>query len=169
MKPVAAMHFTTSITPDGEFHIIFDQQGVALASGFGTATELQKRLPMELQSKQLIEEQDHPYQQLVKSYYRGSGAALDAIPRHQEGSDFQKCIWSVLSAIPYGQTISYKELSEKAGSPRAVRAAGTACGMNRLTLLIPCHRVLKSDGSCGNYLYGSKTKELLLKREGVSI
>lgn len=139
---------------------------MALASGFGVASELQKRLPVEWRRAQLAGVKNHPYQQLVKSYYSGDGSALDAIPRRQEGGDFQKCVWKAMSEIPYGRTISYKELAENAGNPRAVRAAGTACGMNRLALLIPCHRVLKSDGRSGNYLYGPKIKESLLRREG---
>ena len=140
---------------------------MALASGFGAVTELQKRLPMKLQSGRLMGVKNHPYQRFVRSYYSGDRSALDAIPRRQKGSDFQKRVWRALSEIPYGQTISYKDLAEKIDNPQAVRAAGTACGMNRLTLLIPCHRVLKSDGTSGDYLYGSKIKESLLKREGV--
>lgn len=166
---ITQLYFITSSTPDGEFHIIFDKQGVALASGFGTMSKLQERLPVTWQHAQLTEVQKHHYQQLVRSYYIGNRSALDTIPRHQEGSDFQKRVWRALSEIPYGQTISYKDLAEKIDNPQAVRAAGTACGMNRLTLLIPCHRVLKSDGTSGDYLYCSKIKESLLKREGVKL
>ena len=75
-------------------------------------------------------------------------------------------IWDVISAVPYGKTISYKTLAKASGNPAAIRAAGTVCGLNRLILLIPCHRVLKSDGSIGSYLYGPKIKESLLRHEG---
>lgn len=159
------LQYTTNNTPDGEFHIIFDDGGIARASGFGDLQDLKKRLPENLQSITLELVHDHPYEKFVTAYYDGDEAALDAIPCGQTGSDFQKRVWQAISNIPYGKTISYKELAEQSGNPAAIRAAGTICGLNRLILLIPCHRVLKSDGSIGTYLYGSEIKESLLHRE----
>ena len=75
----------------------------------------------------------------------------------------------MLSDIPYGKTISYKELADLAGSPGGVRATGTACGKNKLVLLIPCYRVLRSDGAVGDYLYGAEIKESLLRHEGAVV
>lgn len=161
------LQYTTNNTPDGEFHIIFDNEGIARASGFGDLQDLKKRLPENLQSITLEPVHDHPYEKFVTAYYDGDKTALDAIPRDQTGSDFQKRVWQAISNISYGKTISYKELAEQSGNPAAIRAAGTICGLNRLILLIPCHRVLKSDGSIGSYLYGSEIKESLLRRERV--
>ncbi len=154
-------------TPDGDLHLIVDEKDTVRASGFGDAEDLQKRLPEELQGIALEQVDEHPYQQLVQAYYEGDVTALDKIPRSQEGTDFQEKVWQAISGIGYGKTMSYKELAEKSGNPAAIRAAGTICGLNRLILLVPCHRVLKSDGSIGSYLYGSAIKESLLAREGV--
>ena len=68
--------------------------------------------------------------------------------------------------IPAGKTWSYADLAERAGSPSAVRAAGTACAKNLIAPIIPCHRVIKSGGALGNYGYGLKIKEYLLRHEG---
>lgn len=152
-------------TPDGAFHIIIDENQIARASGFWDIKELAERLPEELRSITIESTDNHPYEAHVKSYYAGDKTALDNIPRDQNGSEFQKRVWQAIGAIPYGKTISYKELATTSGNPVAVRAAGTVCGLNRLILLIPCHRVLKSDGSIGSYLYGTEIKESLLRHE----
>lgn len=169
MDKINWLQYTTNDTPDGAFHIIFDEDGIARASGFGDIRDLKKRLSEELRSVTLEPVHNHPYQKFVQTYYDGDKIALDAIPREQTGSDFQKQVWQAISAVPYGQTISYKGLAEASGNSAAIRAAGTICGLNRLILLVPCHRVLKSDGGIGNYLYGSEIKESLLRREGAIV
>ncbi len=136
-------------------------------SGFGSLSELAKRLPEELQGITITSAKNHPYEARVRAYFAGDKTALDAISRDQTGTEFQQRVWRAINSIPYGQTISYKQLAERSGNVAAVRAAGTICGLNRLILLIPCHRVLKSDGGIGNYLYGTEIKKSLLRREGV--
>ncbi|MCL4418021.1 MAG: methylated-DNA--[protein]-cysteine S-methyltransferase [Actinobacteria bacterium] len=81
------------------------------------------------------------------------------------GSDFEKKIWDTAVLIPYGKTLSYKELAEKSGFPLAWRAAGTALGNNPVMLAVPCHRIIKSDSSIGNFGGGIKVKEFLLNLE----
>lgn len=81
------------------------------------------------------------------------------------GTAFQQAIWAALCAIPPGETRSYGEIAAAIGKPGAVRAAGTACGGNALAVLIPCHRVLRGDGSLGGYAYGTARKKALLERE----
>lgn len=156
----------TTMTPDGEFHIIIDQDQVARASGFGSIDILTSRLPDELRRMPVSPVANHPYQKKVAAYYDGDQTALDTIPREQPGTDFQRSVWQAISGIGYGNTMSYKQLADASGNAAAIRAAGTICGLNRLILLIPCHRVLKSDGGIGSYLYGSDIKQSLLRREG---
>jgi methylated-DNA-[protein]-cysteine S-methyltransferase len=84
------------------------------------------------------------------------------------GSDFEKKVWNTAVSIPYGKTLSYKDLAEKAGFPLAWRAVGTALGHNPVMLVVPCHRVIKSDGSIGNFGGGEKVKEFLLNLEALS-
>ncbi|MBA3880161.1 MULTISPECIES: bifunctional DNA-binding transcriptional regulator/O6-methylguanine-DNA methyltransferase Ada [Sphingomonas] len=89
------------------------------------------------------------------------------LPLDVRGTAFQEAVWQALRAIPAGETRSYAELAATAGNPRAVRAAGTACGANHLAVVIPCHRAQRSDGSMGGYAYGIDRKIVLRDREGV--
>jgi len=82
-----------------------------------------------------------------------------------EGTDFQKKVWDQLAKIPYGDTVSYQEIAKKIKNPKAVRAVGTANGKNPLCLIVPCHRVIASDGSLGGYSGGLKIKAWLLQLE----
>ncbi|MEO7168945.1 MAG: methylated-DNA--[protein]-cysteine S-methyltransferase, partial [Sphingomonas sp.] len=90
------------------------------------------------------------------------------LPLDVQGTAFQEAVWQALRAIPAGETRSYSELAAIAGSPGAVRAAGTACGQNQVAVVIPCHRAQRSDGTLGGYAYGLDRKAVLLKREGVA-
>ena len=87
------------------------------------------------------------------------------LPVDVGGTAFQQAVWSALRAIPAGQTRSYGQIAAAIGRPGAVRAAGTACGDNALAVLIPCHRVLRSDGTAGGYAWGVARKQALLARE----
>lgn len=84
----------------------------------------------------------------------------------QEGTDFQRAVWRALQDIPTGQTLSYSAVAKVIGRPRAVRAVGSACGANPIPLLIPCHRVLASNGKLGGFSGGLDWKIRLLEMEG---
>ena len=88
-----------------------------------------------------------------------------------KGTLFQKKVWKALLGIPKGKTITYKELARRIGKPNAVRAVANAVGVNPLIVEIPCHRVIRSDGSLGGYSGrgGTKAKRALLVKEGVRI
>ncbi len=87
------------------------------------------------------------------------------LPLDVRGTAFQEAVWQALKAIPAGETRSYAELAAAAGRPGAVRAAGTACGSNPLAVVVPCHRITRSDGGLGGYAYGVERKRALLDRE----
>jgi AraC family transcriptional regulator of adaptative response/methylated-DNA-[protein]-cysteine methyltransferase len=89
----------------------------------------------------------------------------DDIPLDVRGTAFQQRVWAELRKIPRGETRSYAEIAAAAGRPKAVRAAGSANGANSIAVLIPCHRVVRSDGSLGGYAYGLDIKRELLTRE----
>lgn len=84
-------------------------------------------------------------------------------------TDFNKKVWQALKLIPRGRVTTYKELAKYLGKPKAARAVGNACGKNLNAPKVPCHRVVKSDGSLGGYSGGVKRKIYLLKKEGVEI
>jgi O-6-methylguanine DNA methyltransferase len=85
------------------------------------------------------------------------------------GTPFQVRIWKELSKIPYGTTITYKHLAKRVGAPKAFQAVGRANGANPLPIIVPCHRVLGTDGALVGYSCGIKTKEFLLRLEGAII
>ncbi len=98
--------------------------------------------------------------------YFGGKLATFTCPVDLMGTPFQTRVWKELSKIPYGATITYKHLARKVQAPKAFQAVGRANGANPLPIIIPCHRVLGSDGTLVGYAYGIKTKEFLLRLEG---
>jgi AraC family transcriptional regulator of adaptative response/methylated-DNA-[protein]-cysteine methyltransferase len=88
-----------------------------------------------------------------------------AIPLDVQGTAFQEAVWRELQRIPPGETRSYAHIAAAVGKPGAVRAAGSANGANNVAVLIPCHRVVRSDGTIGGYAYGEAIKRELLTRE----
>ena len=94
-----------------------------------------------------------------------SGEDLSGLALRPIGTPFQQMVWSGLKAIPRGQTQSYQAFSSTIGRPTALRAVASACANNRLALLIPCHRVVRSDGSLGGFRWGLERKRQLLAWE----
>lgn len=105
-------------------------------------------------------------EQVVQSVEQPGRAAN--IPLDVQGTAFQEAVWRELQNIPPGETRSYAEIAAAIGKPNAVRAVGSANGANNVAVLIPCHRVIRSDGSMGGYAYGLEIKEKLLDKEGCS-
>jgi AraC family transcriptional regulator of adaptative response/methylated-DNA-[protein]-cysteine methyltransferase len=87
------------------------------------------------------------------------------VPLDIRGTAFQARVWKLLLSVREGEVITYTELARRLGQPRAVRAVASACGRNRITVLIPCHRILRSDGSLGGYRWGLDRKRKLLEKE----
>ncbi len=101
----------------------------------------------------------------LAEYFAGRRTSFDLpLEPAPEGTDFQKNVWAALLEIPYGQVIGYADAAAWAGRPKAARAAGAACGANRIPILIPCHRVV-AKGGLGGYGGGLKAKRALLKLE----
>ena len=101
----------------------------------------------------------------LTEYMAGQRKTFD-LPLVMMGTDFQKSVWRALLDIPYGETRSYGHIASALGRPGAARAVGRACGANPLPIIVPCHRVLASDGSPGGYTGGPEWKHWLLKLEG---
>jgi len=102
----------------------------------------------------------------LESYFSGNLRDFN-IPMHYEGTDFQRRVWKELQQIAYGKAISYLELARRLGDEKCIRAAARANGANPIAILIPCHRVIGSDGSLVGYGGGLDMKEFLLRLEGV--
>lgn len=100
----------------------------------------------------------------LDEYFAGERQSFD-LPLHPLGTPFQVQVWHTLAGIPYGTTISYAELARRIGQPLAVRAVGAANGRNPLPIILPCHRVIGSDGSLTGFGGGLPTKRFLLGME----
>lgn len=105
----------------------------------------------------------------LRAYFDGDLAAIDAIPTNATGTPFQKQVWKMLREIPIGRTASYGELAERLGKPGASRAVGLANGRNPVAVVVPCHRVIGSNGKLTGYAGGLDRKQWLLVHEGVLI
>ncbi|MCI0502943.1 MAG: methylated-DNA--[protein]-cysteine S-methyltransferase [Fusobacteria bacterium] len=102
----------------------------------------------------------------LEEYFRGQRKSF-AIPLDPEGTEFQWLVWQELLKVPYGQCSSYHLVAEAIGSPKGARAVGRSVGANPVLILIPCHRILGSDGSLTGFSAGLKRKSFLLDLEGV--
>ena len=100
----------------------------------------------------------------LEEYFQGKRKTF-TVPCVPQGTDFQKRVWEALTQIPYGETRTYKEIAAAAGNPKASRAVGMANNRNPIPIIIPCHRVIGTNGSLTGYAGGLKVKEYLLKLE----
>ena len=101
----------------------------------------------------------------LQAYLDGEVPALAQIEVEPDGTEFQMRVWSALREVPAGETASYREIATAIGQPAAVRAVGSANGANQIAIVIPCHRVIRSDGTIGGYGGGLDRKRWLLAHE----
>lgn len=105
-----------------------------------------------------------PVVEQLQQYFAGTRTSFD-LPLAPRGTPFQRQVWQELAKIPYGNTISYKELAARVGNPKAARAVGMANGRNPISIVVPCHRVISADGRSGGYAAGADRKTWLLEME----
>lgn len=148
------MYQYTYRTPVGEVSI-------AETEGFITNISYQK-LNCEIKETQLIK---RTYKEL-EEYFKGLRKTFD-IPLSLHGTDFQKKVWEALKSIPYGKTASYKDIAKLTGNEKASRAVGMANNKNPVVIIIPCHRIIGSNGSLTGYAGGLNIKKKLLDIEGI--
>lgn len=106
-----------------------------------------------------------PARAALQAYFEGDTSAIDALPVATGGTAFQREVWAALRGIPCGETISYLELARRVGRPKAMRAVGLANGANPVSIVLPCHRVIGSNGSLTGYGGGLPRKRWLLEHE----
>jgi methylated-DNA-[protein]-cysteine S-methyltransferase len=157
---------TTLKTPVGALSLI-SREHILIAAGFTSQDKLLASISK--QERQLESKKVNLIpiiSDLVSDYFDGDLKALDGIKVDQQGEKFSQSAWRVMRKVSPGKTISYADLAKRAGSDDAVRAAGSACARNLIALVVPCHRIVKTGGALGNYAYGLRYKEWLLKHEG---
>ncbi len=148
--PVGALLLT--FTANGLAAVDFADQACQTAAGATPPPELQPMVEAVILS-------------LRQYFIKGAGDFAD-LPLDLQGTPFQLKVWQELRRIPRGRTISYRELAQRVGSPKAFRAVGQANGRNPVPIIVPCHRVIAADGSLGGYASGLDKKRLLLRHEG---
>jgi len=131
--------------------------------------QIDSRIQTGLQAEFKLEETDllNEAKSQLNEYFAKERTTFD-LPLLFVGSDFQKSVWDKLLTIPYGKTTSYLELSRILGDEKAIRAVATANGANAISIIVPCHRVIGSDGSLTGYAGGLNAKQKLLQLEGMN-
>lgn len=159
---------TTIKTPLADMFCAATKDGICILSFFG-----QKNLEKQIEKVQKFFNTEaipahNKYfdclQKELDEYFEGTRSSF-TIPLQLLGTPFQQDVWRILMKIPYGETISYKQEAELLKKPRASRAVANANGQNMISILIPCHRIIQSNGSLGGYAGGIDKKEALLKLE----
>jgi len=107
-----------------------------------------------------------PVVDALRAYAAGDLGTLDTLTVAQPETPFRGEVWRALRGVPSGSAVTYTELAARAGRPSAVRAAASGCANNLVALIVPCHRIVRSDGGLGGYLFGVELKERLLRHEG---
>ena len=157
---------TTLATPLGNLNLIADEH-ILLGANLSTLKALKESLSAEDAIREVRSVSKIPViTDLINDYFEGDISAINAIQVRQPGAHFSQAAWKAMKKVKAGSVISYGELAERAGSPAAVRAAGSACSKNAIVLVVPCHRIVKTGGALGNYAYGLNKKEWLLHHEG---
>lgn len=158
-------------TPVGTALVVTDEAGVLRAFNW-TDYEASMRawLGKHYPAARLVEgTSPGPVRQAFLAYFAGDGRALSSVPWAACGTAFQLKVWEALCTIPAGETLSYAGLAERIGRPTAVRAVGLANGSNPVAVVVPCHRVIGSDGSLTGYGGGLPRKRWLLELEGARL
>lgn len=158
-------------TPVGDLMLVADDDGCLLAVDWVDHEARLQRLVQRRHGGFTLRRQDDPHGLTARlaRYFDGDLAAIDALPVRTGGTAFQREVWAALRAIPCGTTVSYGELARRIGQPRAVRAVGLANGANAIGVVVPCHRVIGSNGDLTGYGSGLARKAWLLRHEGARL
>ncbi|MEH2031056.1 MAG: bifunctional DNA-binding transcriptional regulator/O6-methylguanine-DNA methyltransferase Ada [Nostoc sp.] len=152
--------------PLGYLLVATTEKGICAVKLGDEADKLEHILNQEFHQAHIIRD-DHTHKewiQAILNFIAGGKVHLD-LPLDVRGTAFQKQVWQALQKIPYGETRTYTDIACDIAKPQAVRAVGNACGANPIALIVPCHRVLRSDGSLGGYHWGIERKQKLLTQE----
>ena len=157
---------TTMASPIGKLYLLTRGETVLGLNLSGFQDLLASLTPKELEEKIGKSSKITGITDALEDYFDGDLKAINSIKVKQPGGDFSQAAWSSMRKIKAGTMESYADLAYRAGSPAAVRAAGSACAKNKIAVIIPCHRIIKSGGAIGAYGWGVNKKIWLLQHEG---
>ncbi|MEH2321384.1 bifunctional DNA-binding transcriptional regulator/O6-methylguanine-DNA methyltransferase Ada [Nostoc sp.] len=158
--------YAIALCPLGYLLVATTEKGICAVKLGDEADKLEQILNQEFYQAQIMRD-DHTHKEWIQAILdliAGDERNLD-LPLDVRGTAFQKQVWQALQKIPYGETRTYADIARNIAKPQAVRAVGNACGANPIALIVPCHRVLRSDGSLGGYHWGIERKQKLLVQE----
>jgi len=155
-------------TPIGPLSLLAHGAALVGAGFTGDPGELHARLHPSLRGLPLTAAELPWLVKPLRDYFDGDLAAPGTLPVEHPASPGRERLWAELRTVPAGTTITYTGLAARAGMPRAARAAGSACAANLIAPVIPCHRVIRTDGGLGGYYYGLDRKRWLLAHEGAA-
>ena len=156
-------------TPAGGLSLLAHGDTLVAAGFTDDPGSMQARLEPALREAELVPARPQDLAWLVKpmrDYLAGDLTAPDGLPVRQPGGPGRQRMWRLMREVPPGCTLTYTQLAALAGVPSAPRAAGAACAANLIAPVVPCHRILRTDGTLGGYYYGLSVKEWLLRHEG---
>ncbi|GGD27848.1 putative methylated-DNA:protein-cysteine methyltransferase [Microbacterium faecale] len=159
------MLWETMETPDGPFTVLADDEGTVLSAGWSSDPEVVIARVRPADRPDRARAGVSGVAPAVRAYYDGDLAAIDEVRVRHFGTELQRRGWAALRQIPAGTPLTYTEFAADLGSPSAVRAAAGICARNAPALFVPCHRVLRSDGTLGGFAWGVEVKRALLARE----
>jgi len=163
-----ALLIASTNTPVGTLNLIADGE-LLLGANLSTFRALKGGLDSIYRGVEIKEVKRIPViSDLISDYFDGDLSAINGIKVSQPGGSFSQAAWKAMRRVRAGRVLSYADLAKNAGSPKAVRAAGSACAKNAIVLVVPCHRIVKTGGALGNYAYGINKKEWLLRHEGLA-
>ena len=150
----------------GKLLVARTEKGVCAVTFSDDAETLTANLFNEYKNAEIAENNANlkDYVEAILANLKGTNKTLD-LPTDLQATAFQMRVWDILRKIPYGETVSYQQVAEKLGNAKAVRAVATACASNRVALVIPCHRVVRSSGELSGYRWGISRKKQLLEQE----
>lgn len=170
MNKIPTLFFTTYRSPLGKLGLAATSRGIfRIAPVSGSEMSFLMDLPLKRFDLVRNEKQFAPLKRQLDRYFKGQPVRFRFRADLSQGTPFQKKIWRQLSGLLPGQMIAYGRLASETGHPKASRAVGQAVGANPLPIIIPCHRVIASDGSLGGFAWGLATKRKLLELEGIRI
>jgi methylated-DNA-[protein]-cysteine S-methyltransferase len=147
-------------SPIGKLYLMASDKGLKGIFFKKQSGPVEKSLDLKIPAHKILQQSVRELEEYFLAKRKNFTVALDF-----DGTDFQKQVWSQLLRIPYGKTLSYKEVAKGIRNPKAVRAVGSANGKNPLCIIVPCHRVIAADGTLGGYSAGIANKQKLLDLE----
>ncbi|WP_084079312.1 methylated-DNA--[protein]-cysteine S-methyltransferase [Demequina sp. NBRC 110057] len=158
-------------TPFGDLAVVAESDGgVIRAADFRPVAQVARQVGQAHASRGWVEGVIPQAADAVAAWLEGDDDALMTVAVEQDGGPFFQEVWAQMRTVPAGRAVSYGELAEMAGRPRASRAVGTACASNSVALFVPCHRVVQAGGRLGSYGFGGiENKAALLRHEGVKV